>query len=951
MQACGPQSILLTQPKKLHDPRPPYIVQDEARDQWITNFKVNLPTPLLTTDRQAIEQMAGQLTHRIEQTSIATFQPQHNNPIRCARWWNSDCWEVVTAIRSALSDKERWEANKNLRATIRLAKQKWANNFLSNATMDKLWAAARWRQGHCLHSIPALTTDSGPSNNTEEMALALRRRFFSNKPPIPMASADEPEALLQRAHHPISEHEISEVLMPTSNMSAPGKSSHGYKLIKWAWKAAPDWFVILFNSCLVTGHHPSAWRMATIAVVPKPGKSDYSLPKSYRPVALIECLSKLLEKVMAKRILHDIGEFSLVPTNQFGARPHSSTIHVGLALVHDINMTHAQGGCCTLLQFNIQGFFNSINHDRLVHLIQCLGFAANTCAWIASFLQDRSIQLCFNLFTSDPIDVPIGTPQGSPLSPVLSIMYTADLLHWANKWSDSHLFMFIDDGNILASGPCYCIVTNTLTKHFQQCKVWLEEAGLTIESKKTEVIFYSLTRPCPDMHGQCPASLSIPAEGTDTTMIQSTDTVQYLGLFINHKLTWAQHVNIMAMQTHSTLKALQLLGNSTRGLDYGNWRLAFNAICLPMLTYGSPVWFSGQKQLMATLQRVQDMVIRWIMGAFCTTPAKPLHQLCGILPMHLRLEMLSKNAALSLLSIPHNSQLIQHLGPPWCNAQHCDKNAPNLPFPPPQTALTHLTGLVPPKSRRAHNYNYGPWVRRLTTSDRLITDTNILHREDCKLRAREVAHSAWDCRADILHLFCHRACLTNWDSISISMAACTASYRGRIMEMMTKTLGSNASARDTAFHALGLATALAIQALHEHRAIKEVRIHLSDPLIPAQCLDPKAIDQSQNTTNFAQAMTNILDSYQNLMTTISWLLPGKGLSTLARAKSTVAEAARNTSFDPNNAPPPATKDQIQAATHTEAINKWQVKWFTAPKQQLAYLALTSPPDGKIPPFI
>ena len=170
------------------------------------------------------------------------------------------------------------------------------------------------------------------------MASALQRRFFKDQAPIPSSLQDDPPPIPQRPHMPITENEIAEALKPTSNTSAPGISGHGYKLIKWTWEAAPEWFVILFNSCLFTSYHPESWKKAVIAVVPKPGKSDYSLPKSYRPVALLECLSKLLKKVMAKRILHEVGEFALVPTNQFGARPHSSTTHAGLALMHDISI-------------------------------------------------------------------------------------------------------------------------------------------------------------------------------------------------------------------------------------------------------------------------------------------------------------------------------------------------------------------------------------------------------------------------------------------------------------------------------------------------------------------------------------------------------------------------------------------------------------------------------------
>ena len=118
----------------------------------------------------------------------------------------------------------------------------------------------------------------------------------------------------------------------------------------------------------------------------------------------------------------------------------------------------------------------------------------------------------------------------------------------------------------------------------------------------------------------------------------------------------------------------------------------------------------NQKKLTDILQRVQDFAIRRMMGAFCTAPAEPLHQLGGIQPMHIRLQMLSKTAALSLLSIPPSSQLIQRLGPPWCDPAELREGFPNLPHPTPTTPLTHLARLVPHESRLPANFKYGPWV-------------------------------------------------------------------------------------------------------------------------------------------------------------------------------------------------------------------------------------------------
>ncbi len=267
------------------------------------------------------------------------------------------------------------------------------------------------------------------------MTEALKKCFFKdNPPPVNHTLLNDPPPLLSCQLHLITKDKIAKALNDTSNTLALGKSGHGYKLVKWAWEASPDWFVILFNLCLIAGMHPGAWKLAMIAVVPKPGKLDYSLPKSYRPVTLLKCIGKLLEKVITQKILYDIGAFNLVPTNQFGAHPHSSTIQAGLALTHDVAIAHTKGGCCGSLQFDIQGFFNNINHERLIHTFKILGFPQEICQWLKSFLTGCMVQLRFNGFTSNAIDIMVGAPQGSPISPILSIIYTFPLLQQANQW-------------------------------------------------------------------------------------------------------------------------------------------------------------------------------------------------------------------------------------------------------------------------------------------------------------------------------------------------------------------------------------------------------------------------------------------------------------------------------------------------------------------------------------
>jgi retron-type reverse transcriptase len=59
----------------------------------------------------------------------------------------------------------------------------------------------------------------------------------------------------------------------------------------------------------------------------------------------------------------------------------------------------------------------------------------------------------------DSIELEMGTPQGSPISPVLAIIYASPILHLAKKWDNTTLSMYMDDGVIFAHAMSYHILT------------------------------------------------------------------------------------------------------------------------------------------------------------------------------------------------------------------------------------------------------------------------------------------------------------------------------------------------------------------------------------------------------------------------------------------------------------------------------------------------------------
>ena len=398
---------------------------------------------------------------------------------------------------------------------------------------------ARVRKGRRPQVLPPLKdADQNIHSDTVTKSTLLKNRFFPDKTntvDIEQASLNNPPPLTTRPWMPITAEEIHESLKDTSNKSAPGPSGINYKLLKWAYDACPEALTHLFNLSLSTGTH--VWKHATIVPVPKPNKPDYSAPKAYRPVSLLECTGKLLEKVITRRITNNIALYpDILPNNQFGSRPQYCTTDAALTLVHKIQATRSSGYHATLILFDISGFFDHIDANRTQDIFRKKGFPPNLVKWIFSFLTNRTTSMRLDSTDIDPFNIPDGTPQGSPLSPILSAIYTSFLLNLSSRWTYSSLSLYVDDGAIFSvSATPYSACKNAISKLEETLK-WLHVNGLTADFDKTELMIFSPPRyrgPNWDMAYTNPTGRR--------HNLKPTTRLRYLGFFLTPKLDWRPH--------------------------------------------------------------------------------------------------------------------------------------------------------------------------------------------------------------------------------------------------------------------------------------------------------------------------------------------------------------------------------------------------------------------------
>jgi hypothetical protein len=634
-----------------------------------------------------------------------------------SRWWNDECREAAKAMHKGFwNDAEQRTANNHLKKVVRKAKREWANEYITTANV---WEVMAWRHGRRSSHIPALRNKHGDLvYDHEGMASLLSARFFAEEGThIPTSFEDNPAPQETREFLPFGESELFDLLRVTSNKSAPGSSGIGWDLLKKGWGVVKDHLIHAYNACLTLGHHPARWKEAKVVAIPKPDKPDYSLPKAHRPISLLETMSKLLEKAVAKHMQHDIIKHELIHANQFGGRAHSSCLDAGLALLHDVQDAHRRGLKVGILLFDVRGFFDNVNHGRMTAILENLGYPPELVRWSEAFLKNRKVHLSFNNVISEERGQPIGVPQGSPLSPVYSITYTSSILSKMREWHNSSLGMYVDDGILFAAAEEWRDVERLLAARYTVCKEWLQRSGLAIELDKTELLFFQ--KPYERNAVLAPTRLVLP----DLTIssyyvVRPVENLRYLGFFINRRLKWEPHIRIMCNRAQASIKALQVLGNSIRGLSMANWRLVLNAVCLPVLTYRSQLWFltGAAKGLTNMVQRVQNDMVRQVTGAFRTAPREPLLHFTRMLPMKFFIEKLTHTSALQLYRLPWESQLLRRLGVDWYSPGQGD-----LPLPVPRscvlpgkhnqrpTALEALALRVPSGGPKVDVVALAPW--------------------------------------------------------------------------------------------------------------------------------------------------------------------------------------------------------------------------------------------------
>lgn len=441
----------------------------------------------------------------------------------------------IQAKRAHPSDWMRLPERLDFHRAVRDAKRRYWRERIDNTKTDKeLYQIISWHTLSPAIKPPPLIVEGRIIEDSLEKAQALRKELLERCSEEDDLEGDPFEAPVPPCQQLPWQDELTpaETAAHTIHVTStsPGDDGITVRLLRACWEPIREPVRQLFQAGLQLGHHPRPFRTAEVVMLRKPKKKDLSSPRSWRPIALLSCLGKGLERIFARRIASIALAHKIISPQQAGAVPTRSATDLLACLTHDIEHALAVKSTATMLTLDVKGAFDATLRKRLMLRLRKQGWPPNVVRFTGSFMEDRFAKVRLDDTITSRQKIICGLPQGSPASPILFLLYIAEIL----LADPACRFGYADDLNILRTSKTLDRNAELLSRDLDQILSYGKEHKISFDPEKCELLHFTAAR-----DPQLPAVM---AQNHSFTVQPSTKPVKWLGVWFDKRLSFKHHV-------------------------------------------------------------------------------------------------------------------------------------------------------------------------------------------------------------------------------------------------------------------------------------------------------------------------------------------------------------------------------------------------------------------------
>ena len=350
---------------------------------------------------------------------------------------------------------------------------------------------------------------------------------------------------------------------------------------------------VLFNLSMRDGIFPDQFKIAKITPIFKKGNKQEI--KNYRPISVLPCLSKILERLIQDRLTEFLTQHQIISETQHGFQKQKSTTSAILSLTDNILDSFDKNQFTIALFLDLSKAFETVNHNILLSKLEHYGIRENSLKWFRSYLENRKQLVKYNIQTSSLQDINLSVPQGSLLGPTLFNIYINDITLSLNKLKS---VLYADDSCFYLSHTNISTATNIINSELETLGSWFSSNRLTLNYEKSHFVLFSRKK-------RIQNNIQ-PIKINDINITQVHSTV-FLGVTLQDNLSWKTHINQIINKLNKFAGILYLIRNS---LNSHSLKLIYFSLIYPTFTYCCIIWGRAPNRYLKQLFIAQKKIIR-----------------------------------------------------------------------------------------------------------------------------------------------------------------------------------------------------------------------------------------------------------------------------------------------------------------------------------------------------